>query len=200
MRGFIISFLISFPICLYADDGFFDRGFVTQKETSKENETPATQKQQPESVKDTKNVLEESSGIKAYSLGLIVNGYDQAHFIKHFQAALRTAAHNDLDISSILAVGLVQEGREAESMPLFKRSAELFSLRMLGGKLYPVDKVPERFKVASSPSWFVNTAKGTILVEGKEEIWEFFNTKGEFVEKGFSQTVNEKSKASPSTN
>ncbi|MCB0355106.1 MAG: hypothetical protein KDD64_16355 [Bdellovibrionales bacterium] len=142
--------------------------------------------------RDAGIVPEVSRGDKIYSIGLLVNGVDKDHLMKHAQTAVDVAAKHDLIISQIAAVGLIQPGKKnvVNAAPLFN-SPLAFSVIALDGHFFPLLKMPDDFPVTRSPTWVINTAKGSILIEGLENIDKMINQYGEYVDKDFASMMAE---------
>lgn len=139
----------------------------------------------------------EGAGIGVHSIGLIVNGLEQAHFKKELETLIDTATRFDLLVSQVAAIGLGLPGVSDVNLSDFMFSPHALSLVALEGQLAPYPALPtELAQIKTSPTWVVNTEKGTFFIEGFEPIWTLFNSKGEFLgdqdEKALSLTLEQK--------
>ena len=207
---FVALALVNSPMVLSEErpDSFFKKDYLSE---SQKPQKPKAKKAQKESSlsndqkvdQSPKNILDqeegevesgslaylEEKGIPIRTIGVVINGRNREHFAKHVGNLVHVASSLDLIVSQVAAVGMFVPGKENPLMDGLYFSPQALGLIALQGQLAPYLEVPKKFDIDKSPTWVLNTAEGTVLIEGLDQFWLYLNRKGEYVNRDIDDVM-----------
>ncbi len=128
----------------------------------------------PESNTRVSNVSTSQHGERILSLGLIVNGTDEAHAKYSIEELIQTAKNFSIALNTVYAVGGM--ARATEKLP----AVEYIWAKTEGAKIKLARIVPKEYPVELSPSWIVETEQGLVVLDGLNSINTVINSQGRF--------------------
>lgn len=117
---------------------------------------------------------------KVISVGAVINGVNKKHLEEYVQRFQELIKDRDFPVGKLKIVGPPEHigkfYQYLEANPTEENLTKLFQ-GLLNTEM--ALEVPAELNISSSPTWVIQTDKGTVLLEGYKDPRKFFNKKGE---------------------